>query len=326
MIRPGDRLAVVAALLCGATTMERVIRPLIADLQSEYAEAIRNNRAWQGRWIRMTGFVALLKVITLCGCARTMRRVCARAVDDHSALGRTAAFSLVATTVVGASLLFNADRYTKGFGGTLTSRPGLVFYLIPSALPLAVPMGFALGVLSGLRHQVLSRRSARSVLSMAAACSVVSFVFLAWVVPASNDAFREAAYGSAARLSRGVNEMSLRELSRQITSDREAGVSNSAILPVVYHARWALSCGTLLLALFALSVLGRSHVTRWGIGFLASGAYIGYYLNLFDGQLSLLRDILPAFAVAWLPNALVVILAVALLKVASEPASVCSPD
>ena len=37
---PGVRLRVIASRLCGAQTMERVIDPLIADLQLEHAEAV----------------------------------------------------------------------------------------------------------------------------------------------------------------------------------------------------------------------------------------------------------------------------------------------
>jgi hypothetical protein len=44
MTRSGDRLRTIAARVCSAATMERLIDPLIADLQTEYAEALRHGR------------------------------------------------------------------------------------------------------------------------------------------------------------------------------------------------------------------------------------------------------------------------------------------
>ena len=37
---PGTRLRALAARLCAAITMERLVDPAIADLQAEYEEAI----------------------------------------------------------------------------------------------------------------------------------------------------------------------------------------------------------------------------------------------------------------------------------------------
>jgi hypothetical protein len=45
---PGDRLRSWASHVCSATAMTRLIDPVIADLQSEYADAIRHGcrRSW----------------------------------------------------------------------------------------------------------------------------------------------------------------------------------------------------------------------------------------------------------------------------------------
>ena len=56
MIRPGDRLRSMASRVCGAAAMERLIDPVIADLQCEHGEAIRRGQVWRSRWIRMAGW------------------------------------------------------------------------------------------------------------------------------------------------------------------------------------------------------------------------------------------------------------------------------
>ena len=55
MTLPGVRLRAIASCLCYAQTMERVIDPLIADLQLEHAEANHEGHVWKGRWIGCRG-------------------------------------------------------------------------------------------------------------------------------------------------------------------------------------------------------------------------------------------------------------------------------
>ena len=55
MTRPGWRLRGMAARIFDHKTMERVVDPLLADLQKEHAEAIRRGRVWKSRWIRLAG-------------------------------------------------------------------------------------------------------------------------------------------------------------------------------------------------------------------------------------------------------------------------------
>src|SRR4051812_17574040 len=51
MRRPGDRLHALAARLFDPSTMERLIDPVIADLQRERADALSRGQVWRGRWI-----------------------------------------------------------------------------------------------------------------------------------------------------------------------------------------------------------------------------------------------------------------------------------
>ena len=92
MTPPGVRLRVVASHLCCAQTMERVIDPLIADLQVEHAEANREGRLWKGRWIRLIAGFALVKVIVLCG-GRSLLSLEEGTEDEQRAMIRTVVFS-----------------------------------------------------------------------------------------------------------------------------------------------------------------------------------------------------------------------------------------
>ena len=84
----------MAARIFDQKTMERVVDPMLADLQREYAEAIRRGRVWRSRWILLTGHVVFLKTIAVCGGKTALRQW---TIDDRSAMSRTLAVSLAAT-------------------------------------------------------------------------------------------------------------------------------------------------------------------------------------------------------------------------------------
>jgi hypothetical protein len=55
MTGPGDRLRAFASRVCRPQAMERLIDPVVADLQCEYAAAQTRRQVWRSRWIRLTG-------------------------------------------------------------------------------------------------------------------------------------------------------------------------------------------------------------------------------------------------------------------------------
>ena len=65
MNRPGAHLRALAARLFDRPTLERLIDPVIADLQCEHAEAVRHGRLWRARWIRIASGIAFCKVAAL---------------------------------------------------------------------------------------------------------------------------------------------------------------------------------------------------------------------------------------------------------------------
>ena len=120
MTRPGDRLRALAGRILNRRTMERVVDPLLADLQLEYAEAIRRGRVWKSRWVLVAGHIAFLKTIALCSAQGVMPAVRDWTEDERSAFSRVLGFSaaviVAATAVLELPALRNAgsEHETRG--------------------------------------------------------------------------------------------------------------------------------------------------------------------------------------------------------------------
>ena len=54
MRRPGDRLRRLASVVCGSETMQRLVEPIVADLQAEYEASVADG-AWRTQWVRWRG-------------------------------------------------------------------------------------------------------------------------------------------------------------------------------------------------------------------------------------------------------------------------------
>jgi len=105
-----ERLRAMAARVCSAPTMERLIDPVLTDVQIDHADAMAQGRVWRGRWIRMVGYLAFLKVIGLLGCERTVRGWSA---DDGQVFARTVRLSAAGFVVT--ALLVVAPVAQGGF-------------------------------------------------------------------------------------------------------------------------------------------------------------------------------------------------------------------
>jgi hypothetical protein len=293
----------MCARVCGATMMERLIDPLLSDVQIEYREARGQGRIWRSRWIRAAGYVALAKVVVVYGGARATHTLHDWPADDRRDLARTVWLS-AGGMVVATSLLVWPPVHS--------GLRGLAVYLIPQGLPIAIPLGVTLGIFCGLGGRVRSSRLVGAVLAMALACSVASFATMAWIAPAANQAFLTA-ITERARLTtpglpgppKGRNEMTLGELCQQIDSLTAAGhVVGARNVTVMYQTRLALPCAAFVLALFALSVMPRRPVRRGVLAVAACGAGLAYFILLIAGNAAARQDTLPVFATVWLPNLL----------------------
>ena len=146
MTRPGIRLRRLAARWCRARTMERLIDPVLADLQAEYDDAVRHGGKWRSRWILMTGYVAFLKVVVWHGGECAMRFLQTWTLEDQRALIRTLRFCIA--TIVVVTLLILAPPFLSLGAWNRPNRRGIGHVImIPQALPISIPVGLTLGIL-----------------------------------------------------------------------------------------------------------------------------------------------------------------------------------
>ena len=322
MARPGDRLRAIAARVCNAKTMERLIDPLLADLHTEYVDAIRQGRLWKSRWVRVAGYTGFLKAIAFAVCEGSMRGLDVRITGDHRAAGRVTGWAVSATVILTALLEIPALLHLPPpmwMHVSYAVRAKLLIYLVPQALPIAVPIAFTLAILRGGTGRTTSPRSSGAVLAIGFVCSLAMFAMLAWIVPASNQAFRVTVAGRD--VSKGLHELTLGEVGqrvvRAVTQGDVEGELNARQLATEYHVRWALACTTFVFALFTLAVIPRRPAGRTILGLAACGIYFAYYITVFDGTQPLRVSVggLPPFAIAWLPNVVMIVASAALITV-----------
>jgi lipopolysaccharide export LptBFGC system permease protein LptF len=287
--RPGERLRALASRVCSARALERLIDPAIADLQSEHAQAPRAGWGWRRRWIRVAGTLAFWKVIGLHAAARAVPIAREWAAADRHALGRTSAFAVLASGIVAIPFVLLPLSYVQAAVLSEQSvRLRLVAYLLPQALPICVPVGVACGILFGLRQGAATARIQRSILGITIVCGAIMFVVLGWVVPETNQAFREILGGR--RVMRGTNELPLGELWARGRS-------------VDLHMRLALPCAAPILGLFALSVSAAArNRSRALVAGLAGVACYCACFSVLAAQAHSLAAGVPAALAAWTPN------------------------
>ena len=292
-----ERLRRLGMRMCAAAAMERRIEPTLADIRNECLEAYHRGRPWRARWIELVGVLAILKVIILVTLECGTESLLQPDAELRSALLRLSAiFGVVVavTTLALAWVPFNTMPVPRPIDA------GELLYLIPQALPIAVPIGLTIAIVFGLGAS-LSGRLAVWILSAAATCSVVSFLTLGWWAPASNQAYRTKIVGQ--EIAKGENELTLGELGARIEQIRAFDPAAPARrLSVLYHTRWALSVTPLVLAVFALVITRHSRRITVGSalgGVLASG---GFALLLIWTNYLAFRGSVPPSLGAWLPN------------------------
>ena len=300
-----DWLRARAARWCSARTMERVIEPALADVQTEYEAAARDGRLWRSRWIRIAGHAAFLKVLAWVMAERALDVLRGTAASDRHALGRTFAV-FAAVTALGTGLLTLPPLLAEG---SRPSRPSSTIWLgillIPQAVPLSIPVGLTFGILWGLGRAAASRRSRALVLVGAVFSCVVSLATIGWVMPAANQAYRESIAGVT--IAKGANELTLIELGKVLESGQYESIGmvsprGRRSVAMAYHVRLALSLAPFVLSLFAL-VWTRRQRGRVPIVAVGCAMTVGYYLILsFAGRAYTFDRAMSAVAAAWAAN------------------------
>jgi hypothetical protein len=297
---PGARLRTLAARVCRAETMERLIDPVIADLQAEYVVALRSGSTWKCRAALLDGYLAFARVALWCA----MSGVTAMRKDwnqeDHAGLVRvvwcSAAAMLCLTLLIWLPQLSRTRTMLEDFGSD-ASPFRLMTYLLPMTLPLSLPIGLAFGAALGAHGRRPSRRLVGAIMLVALATAAGSLATMAWVIPASNQSYRVALVRQP--LLKGDREMSFIELRRALAT---ADVDRSKVLRFEFHKRVSISGAPVTFAALALVLVMRQRLPRMlSIAAIVAGSF-GYYVALWlangfnrDGVLS------PQFN-AWMPQ------------------------
>jgi lipopolysaccharide export system permease LptF/LptG-like protein len=289
--RPGDRLRAIAARILGRTSaMERLIDPVIADLQHEYEEAIRRGDVWRSRSIRVAGYIAFWKVAGLAALSADRR------------LGRATAIALSAGTIITALLIWVV---LANFPGRIESGPvaWLALHLVPQALTISVPVGLAVGVFCRLRGRRIAAVARRSVLVLALGSSLITFANVGWIMPAANHMFRVRLFDWPAL--RGPNELPIGELRRRVNRSLPVELPEALPLAFWYQARLALVAAPPMLCLFVLVSAAPRRGRSGAIVPVTLTFFVACYALFSPSQVAGLTRLLPASAIAWIPDTVV---------------------
>ena len=305
MKRSGAFLRTWASRWCDAITLERLIDPILADVQLEYDDALRRGCTWRARWIRLRGHFTFVRVLLTYGGERAMEHLSAAEVHQivTSTVLRCIAMVTVATGVLLAGPLFSS--YVARPENATFSALAL---LIPQALPLSIPVGITLGIACGPQKVTASPWALSIVMLIALTASLVSFANLGWIAPTTNYTFRAALSGGP--VTKGASELTLSELHRLIRvrthQPFEFYAGESRRLSLELHTRLSLACAPVVLALFALSIACQRHRRRATLVVSTSVAVLGYWAIFNFARVGYPEA--AAYAVAWSPNLTYVLL------------------
>jgi hypothetical protein len=277
------------------STMERLIDPVIADLQCEHAEAVRHGRLWRARWIRIASFIAFCKVAALAVFAS----------HKHGARAIAVALSVAAPLTALAICAVLA-----GTAATIHSRGNmvwLVLYLVPQALTITLPVCLALGLFVWIRGDGVDPSARRTALWLMRLTLLLAVANTGWITPAANTAFRNVNAGAA--MSRGPNELTFIELGRRVyQGSPERGLDGPMPMAFWLNARLSLAIAPVLLCVLALTgAASQRRRPTAVIVFTTLTVFVGCYVLIPDSDVAALMSCLPAAAIAWIPNGLTMI-------------------
>ena len=317
-MRPGARLRSFANRVCARSTMDRLIDPVIADLQCEHDEAGRSGRPWNRRRALVRGYVALWKVLALyVPVLWAVRMVRQSSASDHRALGRALLASAV--TLIALTALLIAPPL-QGLNWNVTSAAWLILLLLPQSFPLTLPAVVLVGALCASWRRPPGDSIRRWIIVAGLTGSLASLGTIVWLIPAANQAFRVSIAGH--HIVEGDGEIpvgSLRAKALAIKNGDEPApwfpdnirprASRAAELLLGYHARWALAGAVLVFALLGLGLaalrIGRAATAA--IGTLAWLVYVEYLFELRRLPVDVFSDERAVIGIVWLPNLLLIV-------------------
>lgn len=300
MSAPGRWLRSSAQLICRPRTLERLIDPMISDLQIEYAAAL-------GSWRRR----AVVLLSAYAGFWKALALHCVLSSGDpveprgDAMLRRAIGFSCLGFVLV--TVLLTLPPLVDGIPlGSGRSRPVmLILTLLPQALPISLPVGVCIGIMNAMRTSALTRQHLVVTLTIAFAATCLVLAVMEWGLPWGNQAFRqmviaELTDGRIVHVEPGLNELGF------------SGLARRTDVPAVrhYHLMWALGFAPIPLAVFSLAV--GAHVRRAAVrAGLILAAVFAYYAVLWVSDSSIRHG--APMLLAWAPNLLFVVVGVVLL-------------
>ena len=305
MTRPGERVRSIALRLFRPETVERIIEPIVADLQCEHGEALGRGALWRARLTLVRSYVGLGSALIRLG----MRHVCdPRIGNPGSEVARTWMIAVLALAILTVGLVIPPLSTGHWWKHGLLFGALLSVTLLPQALPLTIPAGLCVGVLCATRGERVTCRRLYRVLAIGIAFTAVAWMVLEWMMPQANQGFREmiaarlAVDGRVPRLEPGLNELGLSRL----------GQRSDPLAVHTYHMLWALCFAAIPLGLLALGLAG--YVRRGASAVaVAIGLTISYIACMWVLAAIPSRPPVPPFVQAWMPNTVFLLVACALL-------------
>src|SRR5262245_24891450 len=138
---PGHRTRRLAARMFSAWTMDHLVDPVIADLQKEYADALSDGRVWQGRVAVVAGYCGLARGLLLRGFQQFAGVEMREGAEDRRAIVWSLCLIIGVTAILAVIPMLGGSAIVL-----FRLRPDLLLYLIPQTLPVAIPVGLALGI------------------------------------------------------------------------------------------------------------------------------------------------------------------------------------
>ena len=317
--------------------MRWLIDPAVADLQAEYADARLSGSRWRTLWALCAGYVAITKVLGIAGCGELADALHGWHPDERAAARGGAWVACVGGVALTFVLAASQFRFLEE-----SLPPTLALYLIPSVVPLSLPFGCALGLAWAFTGAGRTRKLAVCALAFAFICSAGMFANFEWLLPETNQAFREHVFARAQSpgrptvLARGVHELNRKE-ARQRRAEMAARSADPRLIgaglddeyrlrrfDVDYYRKWGLTGATFAIVALVLSLGARRRWTRGGLTGAALATCAAYYALLMSASAAAIDGAVPAIVAGWSANAVCVVAALLLVfssRARSEAAS-----
>src|SRR5262245_13132823 len=178
---PGERLYRFARHVCSDATMSRLIDPWRADFSHELGEAIARGSRERAAVVRIAYLVSFLELM-------------ASGVVRAPGVARMLVWQTGSSIVVTGIFLLPFIRILESQAPN-DRWPVLVAYLTPSALMIGLVLGVVVGLVFSLRRRRPSAELRAAAMAVAVACAASEAILDTWVLPPSNQAFRETIAG-----------------------------------------------------------------------------------------------------------------------------------